>query len=484
MTPLLLLAMLSGLVLSVGDDDDEELIPSDPETPEDPEDPDLVGDIGASFVQTADGVEIELGEDETGSLAVLYYEDTEDRTDFLEIYEARFYLVPEGVDWSDASYETQFDVPGAGADGQDPFLYELADFEAYHGLELLGVVNLDDPMVDTTAPNEGVGDIVANGPVEGYFLTANTDGDELISFLPEDFVVLRNGVPEVVVEQDTTGTEGTDWLNASADGIAVSGGAGDDILTTTNADVILEGGVGNDTIEAFASDAMILGGEGDDYIRGTSATITGGEGNDRIDVFSGLAEGGEGNDRLQNYPDGPALLYGQAGDDTVSASGTESRAFGGAGNDFVGVDNGAIGHGGNGEDHLQVKSGSVAFGGAGDDLFTVWNQFRDPDGPATVTGGEGADTIDARVWNAGGGEADQIYLHMTDFDPAEDVLQVGVFQTQDSRVVDIEIIESPDGSGTDVRVEYSPRFGNEPGIAVIRLEGTTGLSEDQIIITD
>lgn len=478
MTPFLLLAMLSGLLLAVGDDAEDEVTSDDPPLPEDPDEPDVIPDTGASFVQTTEGVEIELGADETGSLAVLYHGETEEGYDFEEVYEARFYLVPEGVDWSDASYETQFDVPGEGTS-----FYDLEDFEAFHGLDLLGVVDLDDPLIDPNAPNQGVGDIVANAPVEGYFLIADTDSGDLVSFLPEDFVPTRNGVAETTVTQDTTGGAGDDWLNASADGIIVNGAAGDDILTTSHADVTLDGGSGDDTVEAFTgTDVVILGGAGDDHIIGGSATVDGGDGNDRIGVTSGLIEGAGGNDRLTVSGDGPGLVYGQTGDDTLNFSGAESRGFGGAGNDSLVMYNGATGYGGNGDDRLQVNSGTTGFGDAGDDLFAVWNLLGNADGAATVTGGEGADTIDVRPLNAGGGEGDEIHLHMTDFDPAEDILQVGVFQTQSTSVVDIEIIESPDGSGTEVRVEYAPRLDTEPGITVIRLEGTTGLSEDQIVV--
>ncbi|MFC6760610.1 hypothetical protein ACFQFQ_15690 [Sulfitobacter porphyrae] len=123
-----LLALLSGLLLTAtlsSDDDDTPIDtpeepetpvdPDDPDTPVDPEEPETPPDTGATFDATEQGVQIELGEDETGSLAVIYYTDTEDTgnpDDYLQVDEARFYLVPEGVDWSSASWETQFDIPG------------------------------------------------------------------------------------------------------------------------------------------------------------------------------------------------------------------------------------------------------------------------------------------------------------------------------------------------------------------------------------
>ncbi|WP_146346171.1 hypothetical protein [Falsiphaeobacter marinintestinus] len=116
MGPLALILLLSGLAIGsllISDDDDSVAVDdSDPmdemddeELPNETEVPDIMPDTGASFVQTEDGVDIELGEDETGSLAVIYYLDTQDDPDdFIATDEARFYLVPEGVDWSDASW--------------------------------------------------------------------------------------------------------------------------------------------------------------------------------------------------------------------------------------------------------------------------------------------------------------------------------------------------------------------------------------------
>jgi Ca2+-binding RTX toxin-like protein len=494
MGPLLLLALFSGLMLStMTGSDSADVTPDGQDTPEEPDEPevpidtqtdtDADTDIGATFSQTQGGVEIDVGEDETGTPAVIYYQDTEDNSaDFVEVDEARFYLVPEGTDWSSASWETRGDVPGEDEYDGEPRDYELAEFEEQFGLKLLGVVDLKGIPSDSEEPGDRVGEIVSNKPVAGYFLTAATDGDDLVSFLPEDYIVTREGVPETPVFEDTTGTDETDWLSADADGITVDGAGGNDILATDNADVTLIGGLGNDTIESGGANVVVDGGAGDDYITARSATVGGGVGDDRISITSGTANGGEGDDRLVSYGDGPSLLYGDAGNDSASVSGAESQAYGGAGDDFIGVDNGAAGYGGAGDDRIQLDAGTTGNGGAGDDLFTVWNQFRDNDGPAVVTTGEGADTIDARVWNAVNGEADDIYLRVTDFDTAEDVLQVGVFQTG-NEVDDVEIVEAEDGSHTDIRVTYTALAGLDPGVAVIRLEGTTGVTAGNLVIT-
>lgn len=500
-----LLALLSGLLMSVAFDsgDDaavmDETDPDDSENPDttedlddadttdDPEDPDPMLDTGAHFDQTEDGVVIDVGDDETGTVAVVYYTDSEDREDgVLDADEARFYLVPEDVDWSDASWENRFEVPGQ-SEFDGPYTeYELAEFEEQFGLELLGVVDLTGVEGDAGDPASRVGEIISNEPFDEYFLDAQTDGDELLSFMPVDYVVTNGDVPFVSVTSDTIGTDGADRLSADGDGITIDGTGGNDFLTTRNANVTLIGGLGNDDITSYGQNDVLDAGDGDDFIRayGSNTTIDGGAGNDTIESHSGTATGGEGDDVLRGYNrgDGPVLLDGGAGNDRVFVFGDGSQGYGGEGDDFIALVDGTTGYGDEGNDMLQVDSGATAYGGDGDDFFKVWNQFRNDDGPTVVTGGAGADTFDARVWNARDGEADNIYMTITDFDPTEDVLQVGVFQTGNN-VDSIEIVEADDGSYSDVRVTYTPQDGLDPGIAVIRLEGTTGVTADQIVIT-
>lgn len=493
-----LLGMLSVLLMGFAfDSNDDEPALDGTDTPVEPDpdpapDPDILLDTGATFDLTEDGVVIDVGDDETGTVVALYYTDHEADADggTLDADEARYYLVPEGVDFSDASWETQYDIPGLDTFDGTYYDYLLADFETELGLELLGVVDLTGIPRDDDDPSNRVGEITSNQPIEEYYLTAQTDGDEILSFLPVDYVIARDAVPETSVLSDTTGTDGFDWLSADADGITVDGAGGDDYLETTNSDVTLIGGLGDDSITFTGSNVLVQAGDGDDNVIAFAGddsgggTVDGGAGNDRITIRSGTATGGTGNDVLHGYARDadPALLYGGAGDDYVHALGTGSQAHGGAGADFISVEHGATGYGGDGDDRLQVENGTTAFGGEGDDLFTIWNQFRDDAGPAVVTGGAGADTFDVRVWNALNGEADDIFLTITDFDPAEDVLQVGVFQTS-NEVDSVQIVEAPDSSYTDVRVTYTPLHGYPAGTAIIRLEGTTGVTTDHIVIT-
>ncbi|MEX0371349.1 MAG: calcium-binding protein [Tateyamaria sp.] len=509
MDPVSLLALLTGLV-ALGaadagdagpDDDDPVAAPVTTDTADAP-----VGaepeDTGASFIQTDDGVEIELGEDETGSLAAIIYVDSEDDPDnFYQTYEARFYLVPKGADLSDQEYEERSDIPGQQDFGGDPFSYELSDFETHFDLELLGTVPLDlptdgNPLPDPSTMRDVLPDISANADVAVHYLEATTDGDELITFLNDDYIVTRNGVTEQVVTEDTTGTAGADWLTTGAEGLLLDGGDGNDILIADHGATTLSGGNGDDTIEGVFAErdsgfssidgtepaVVIDGGAGDDVVRTSNATVDAGAGDDTVTLFGGEARGGDGDDQIAAQGDGVATLFGDPGSDRLSVGGIGSQAFGGLGDDFVSVDTGAVGYGDAGNDSLQLESGSAGIGGDGNDIFTVWNQFRDDAGPATVTGGAGADTIDARVWNALNGEADDIYLTVTDFDPAEDALMVGVFQTSGVEVDSVDVVEASDGSYTDVQVTFSNDRGVDPAIATIRLDGATGVTADQIVI--
>ncbi len=494
-----LLALLGGaLFLGVAQDGDDIEDDTPPEIEDAPVDP-QPADTGATFEADETGVRIDVGEDETGTIASIIYVDSEDDPDnFYQTYEARFYLVPEGTDLSDGDFEGRGAIPGGQTFEGNPFDYELADFEAELGLELLGTVPLKLPEDGFPLPDPGtmrdvLPTISSNAPVAVHYLEATTDGDELITFLNEDYIVTRNGVPEQVVTESTTGTAGADWLTAGAAGLRLEGAAGDDILITDFANTTLDGGAGNDTIEGVFAErnggfsridgmeptSTINAGDGDDVVRTSNAIVDAGVGNDQVNLFGGEARGGDGDDLLSAQGSGVATLMGDAGDDRLIIGGVGSQASGGDGNDFLSVETGALGNGDAGNDILQIADGATGLGGAGDDRFNVWN-FHD-EATATVTGGEGADTVSALVRGARDGEADEIYLNITDFDPAEDILQIGTFQT-DNSVDDIEIVEAADGSFTDVRVTFTAASGQTPGIAVIRLDGTPGITPSDIVI--
>lgn len=493
MVELGLLALMAGLSLGTffmdqdndgGDDDGADPVPdTDQETAETPAASTVVN------ISQNDGVDIQVPEDETRSLAVIYFKDTQDDPDdFVKTDEARFYLVPEDVDWSSVSWETQVEMPDAGPvpEGtQTLYNYNLPRFEEHFGLELIATVDLKGVSDEVESPADRLGGITSNVPIEGYYLEAVTDGDNLGSFLPEDYVELRDGLAQETVTEDTTGSDFAEWFYAETDGLTIDGAGGDDILESAGDHASIIGGAGDDRIDVTGVDTVIDSGAGDDQVTALGGTFSLGAGDDSARFSGGeiLAHGGAGDDTISAYDTDDALIYGETGDDNLNVSGIGAVARGGGGADFVSVNNGAKGYGGTGDDHLSVDSGSTGVGGAGDDLFTVWNFFRDEDGAATVTGGEGADTFDAQVRNAYRGETDDIYMRITDFNPDEDVLQVGVFSSHNA-VKSIDIVEAEDGTYTDVMVKYKAYQGIKGGVAVIRLDGTPGITPDQIVITD
>ena len=474
------------------------------EDSEDAVDPALL-DTGASFTQTDDGIEIELGADETGELVAVYYSDVDYYSEPVTVAsEVRYYLAPEGTDWSGASWETMFDLPGLEDSGLPYYEYMLDDFETQNGLELLGVVDLMDADIgrDET-PFDFIGEVDANADIENFYLSAQGDANYLLTFLPEDYVVTRDGVARSDVGEDTTGTEEYDWIRAVADGVTIDGAGGDDDLETESANVTLLGGAGADDILAYGLDAQIDAGDGDDNVRAVSGTVVLGAGDDDATIYRGEAYGGTGNDIIYGYgseatefyngdlsvvlpegdPSDASKIYGEEGDDSLIVRGEGSEAYGGADNDFLSVSGGAVAFGEDGNDTMQMSAGGTADGGAGDDTFVV-TEFLHRDSSSSsaivVTGGAGADTFEATVRNAYNGEAD--FMRITDFDPTEDLLQVDSYGSGNT-VSNIDIVEASDGSYSEVRVTFDdPSSGLDPGIAVIRLDGVTGMTADQVIV--
>lgn len=462
-----------------GDDDDDTGV----DQQENQEDLTEAAETGATMNVTADGVNIDVGADETRSLAVIYFVDTQDDEDpdnFVLTDEARFYLVPEDVDWSAADWDQQYLMPDAENEEDIIDAYDLDTFEERYGLELIGTVDLKGVSNDVEAPADRIGELTSNVQISGYYLEAATDGDYLVSFLPEDYVETRNGLVQQTVTTDTVGTDDLEWFFTEEDGISLDGAGGADILETTGETVTITGGAGDDSIYAEGVDNIIQSGGGDDLIYSGGGELDLGKGDDSAAITTGDAtvHGGAGDDSISGS-NGLSTFFGESGDDNLSVSGAGSVARGGNGADFLGVRTGATGYGGAGDDHLQVDRGSRAFGGAGNDLFQIWDFLNEDSGPAVITLGEGNDTVEVAARNASGGVADDIYLRITDFDPDEDVLQVGAYNS--GRVDSVEIVEADDGSHTDVRVTYRER-GLTPGIAVIRLDGTPGITEDQILL--
>ncbi|MCI5039578.1 MAG: hypothetical protein MRY81_07840, partial [Donghicola eburneus] len=234
MVELGLLALMAGLSLGTffidQDNDGSDSDDADPV-------PDTEEEAAASAVVNIsqnDGVDIQVPEGETRSLAVIYFTDTQDDPeDFVKTDEARFYLIPEDVDWSSVSWETRVEMPDAGPvpEGtQTLYNYNLARFEEHFGLELIATVDLKGVSDEVDSPADRLGGITSNVPIKGYYLEAVTDGDNLGTFLPEDYVELRDGLAQETVTEDTTGSDFAEWFYAETDGLTLDGAGGDDIL--------------------------------------------------------------------------------------------------------------------------------------------------------------------------------------------------------------------------------------------------------------
>ena len=451
-------------------------------------------EVSFDYDPGSDTITIDIGADETGSVAVMRYVDTQDDPDnFVAVHEARYYYVPEGVDLGTTDWETAANIPGQDQFAGDPFSYDLADMEQTLDLTLLGTVDLlgADPSGALPAPGSVSDDLPTlrvNGDSAYYYLEATTDGDELVTFLPEDYTITRGGVAEQVVTGDTTGTAGADWLSTATAGVRIDGGDGNATLWAEAGDVTVTGGDGADQLRV-AEGGLAQGNDGDDRIisydeRQTfvediaGATISGGAGDDVITIYGDGNEvhGDVGNDTLRGG--GASSFHGGPGDDTVS--GTGLTLDGGPGNDFVGVGTGSTGTGGPGDDHMQVDSGGTADGGDGDDLFTVWNFQNAEEGGALLTLGAGSDTVDAQIRGAFNGAAPADYIRITDFVPGEDVLQIAPYDTG-ARITDVDLIEDASGGFTMVQVTIA-KDTLAPGISVIRLDGVTGLELSDLVI--
>src|SRR5215470_9986679 len=137
------------------------------------------------------------------------------------------------------------------------------------------------------------------------------------------------------------------------------------------------------------------------FVNGGSVPIVGGPATvantATIQVF-----GQAGNDTISlNEANGPlpaALLFGGAGNDTLTGGSGDDQLFGGAGNDTLfGKGGNDLLFGGAGDDVLTGGAGDdQVFGGAGNDRM-IWNPG---DGTDLFEGGDGIDTAEVNGGNA------------------------------------------------------------------------------------
>lgn len=234
-----------------------------------------------------------------------------------------------------------------------------------------------------------------------------------------------------------TGTSGSDILDAATEGpnIAYFGRGGDDLIEGSDFNDFADGGTGADTLIMRPGDDVAGGGGGND-------SIFGGLGNDTLLGEDGddLIEGSRGND----------LMLGGDGADSLAAGGDDDTVLGGAGDDIVSgdliTDLSLMGRGtdvldgGSGDDALLMGDTDTATGGSGADAFTVHDVDTAWDGPATIT----------------------------DFDPAEDTLEIYRDDSLDPAGTgyDLQVLRDEDAGLTTVTLN---------GEEMVRLEGAPEL---------
>ena len=239
--------------------------------------------------------------------------------------------------------------------------------------------------------------------------------------------------------------------------------------------IFADGGDGNDTItvgEGVLSDAELHGGVGDDtltYLGTGHAQLYGDAGNDR------LTAGPHSGDSQLTSGDGHDVLIAGGGNDTLRANGgpgDHAEMYAGAGHDTL--------YGGLGDDQFYAGKGTATmYGNDGNDSFT-WSVG---DGPVTVDGGSGrnvlevngsdaSDAITAGADGAGGlrvvadgvtVSASNIYEINLDGGKGADVVTVNDLTGSGVAVVGVNLnteVGSPDGALDTLNLYGSSRDEN------------------------
>jgi Ca2+-binding RTX toxin-like protein len=214
------------------------------------------------------------------------------------------------------------------------------------------------------------------------------------------------------------GGDGADTLIGGIGNDTFLGGAGNDSLNGGGGNEVAFGGDGKDTLLGGSGMDLLLGEAGNDKVNGggfTGDTVSGGLGDDTLDggvgtdavteinlakyTLTNASSTGLGNDTILGieqailYGDGNAnridvtgfpffaSLFGGGGDDTLLASDSGAKLYGGAGKDLL------LGRGGHDQLFGQGGSGDTLRGGLGNDML---------DGGAgddLLDGGEGTDRL-------------------------------------------------------------------------------------------
>ena len=327
------------------------------------------------------------------------------------------------------------------------YLYAPDGFPALAGVAT--TISLDATASYDLAPSTaGVDGTSGDDTMEvGY---TDADGDEITDYDPGGFL----GIGYQSGDDTIYGYAGNDSINAGSGDDTVYGGSGDDtVLGADGNDALygdegndsIDGGTGNDLIYGGADDDTVLGGDGDDVLHGDDGndSIDGGSGYDLIyggadddTITGGLGRdtvyGGDGNDTWLagssdsgtdfvyleggddvaevgyfNTADGPDILDGGDGNDTIALDGTAVDAF------DLGItlnDDGTATNIGFGTEVLNFEN---VRGNSGANAITgnlLDNELIGAGGQDTLSGGGGNDTLDGGADNdtLDGGDGDDI----------------------------------------------------------------------------
>lgn len=254
------------------------------------------------------------------------------------------------------------------------------------------------------------------------------------------------------IENEITGTAGSDSIVGGATNDAISGGDGNDVL---------DGGAGSDVISGGAGDDTLLGGDGRDSLAGGAGndTLLGGAGGDHLDGGLGddFIDGGAGDDVAQGGA-GSDKIYGGAGADTLRGDAGDDSLFGGSGDDSL--------LGGKGEDVLSGGQGDDnLMGGDGRDIFVWTNADK---GTSTAP----AEDVVLDFETGAGGDV----LHLADLLQGE----------ESGELSDYLSFQSDGAGGTIVNIDISGDTGtSQQHITLKGVDLTAGGSlTDQDIIND
>ncbi len=189
------------------------------------------------------------------------------------------------------------------------------------------------------------------------------------------------------------GDAGNDVIVTGAGNHTVSGGLGDDNITAGDGNDVLNGDAGNDIIVAGNGNNTLNGAAGNDSLTGGTGTdsLTGGLGNDTMSGGSGIdtlnyadhtvkqgiiiSLNGQTTGGMVGETDSLAgdfeIVYGSAGNDSITGSDNNDYIYGVAGNDtLVGGDGNDRIDGGAGNDSISGEDGNdTLIGAAGNDLM-------------------------------------------------------------------------------------------------------------------